>query len=467
MDSITKLDVLHFIMSLLGRSTVIPGSVQEVAAQCLHALTEENVPIIEKIVGNVNYLSLLMELVNDTDISSCLKTIFICGMIPKTYLKPVLTDYIGALHNISLAITGSEEIVPHIMFDSVILPILTSIAKSTALLQGAEGDLSLAPLSLSADQRIFALQTTLEILASIATAVQENAESEFKTDEDGDVELIDEDGAMRDDGDDVDEQALQDMEMVVGDESNAETTVSPSAEAIIRYLVEKTSPMLLSIAQPGPVAVLAIQVRALSVLNNISWTAGTTISEGSSLWSSWVKLAHEIWESCVTSILRSNTADIELADAVVGLSWAVAKSLKGNLDVLQGQHQAFINLYHAANSDELRTKCVGVLGCLGLLQGRIEINKVCLTLNPLCTHEIPLTVIFKEIGVFMMTLITGAPNAPAGPTVEALNAIFDIYADAEFDYDAPVFVNNGFLAHLTKALPNVRITVRISTWLYY
>lgn len=60
-----------------------------------------------------------------------------------------------------------------------------------------------------------------------------------------------------------------------------------------------------------------------------------------------------------------------------------------------------------------------------------------------------------------MTLITGAPNAPANPTVEALNAIFDIYADAEFDYDTPVFVNNSFLAHLTKALPNVRITVRI------
>lgn len=67
-------------MSLLGQSTIVPESVQEVAAQCLHALTEDNDPVIEKIVGNLNYLSLLMELVNDTDISSCLKTIFICGM---------------------------------------------------------------------------------------------------------------------------------------------------------------------------------------------------------------------------------------------------------------------------------------------------------------------------------------------------------------------------------------------------
>lgn len=360
--------------------------------------------------------------------------------------------------------TGPVEAVSHRISDSAILPILTTLAKSTSLLQGVEADLSLTPLSLSADQRILAVQTALEILASIATAAQENAESEFKAGADSDTELIDEDGVMKDEGDDnddVNEQVLQDMDMVVGDESHGEMTVSPSAETTIRYLIGTTSPMLLSIAQPGPGAVLAIQIRALSVLNNISWTAGTAIPEGSSLWPTWGKLAHEIWGSCVTSILLANTADIELADAIAGLSWAVAKSLKGNLDVSQGQHQAFINLYHAASSDELRTKCVGVLGCLGLPQGRIEINKVYLVSNSLCTHEIALTVNVQEIGVFMMTLIAGAHGTSAGPTVEALNAIFDIYPDAGFDYDGPVFVNNGFLAHLSRALPSVRTTVGI------
>lgn len=79
---------------------------------------------------------------------------------------------------------------------------------------------------------------------------------------------------------------------------------------------------------------------------------------------------------------------------------------------------------------------------------------------------IDLTAILQEIGVFMMTLIAGAPTTPAGPTVEALNAIFDIYADAEFDYDEPIFVKNGFLAHLSKALPNVRTTVSAFAWLH-
>lgn len=292
---------------------------------------------------------------------------------------------LGSLHNISLATTSLGEATAHHISDSVILPVLTNIAKSTSLSQRSNGDISLTPLSLSADQRILAIQTTLEILASIATAAQENIGDRLEVDMDGDVDLIDENGVMKgeegENVDDMDEHVLQDMEMVVGDESNSETLALTSVEAVIRYLVEVTSPLLVSIARPGLEAVLAVQIRALSVLNNVSWTAGVTISTESPLWPAWEKLAHEIWGSCVTSILLANTADIELADAVVGLSWAVAKSLRGNLDVSQGQHQAFINLYHAANSDELRTKCVGVLGCLGLPQGRIETNKVGLALN--------------------------------------------------------------------------------------
>lgn len=292
---------------------------------------------------------------------------------------------LGSLHNISLATTSFGEAATHYISDSVILPVLTNIVKSTSLSQRSNGDISLTPLSLSADQKILAIQTTLEILASIATAAQENIGDRLEVDMDGDVDLIDENGVMKgeegENVDDMDEHVLQDMEMVVGDESNSETLALTSVEAVIRYLVGVTSPLLVSIARPGLEAVLAVQIRALSVLNNVSWTAGVTISAESPLWPAWEKLAHEIWGSCVTSILLANTADIELADAVVGLSWAVAKSLRGNLDVSQGQHQAFINLYHAANSDELRTKCVGVLGCLGLPQGRIETNKVSLALN--------------------------------------------------------------------------------------
>ena len=44
---------------------------------------------------------------------------------------------------------------------------------------------------------------------------------------------------------------------------------------------------------------------------------------------------------------------------------------------------------------------------------------------------------------------------------EALNAIFDIYADAAFDYDLPVFVEGGFLEKLKGLYPGLRVKVGI------
>lgn len=43
--------------------------------------------------------------------------------------------------------------------------------------------------------------------------------------------------------------------------------------------------------------------------------------------------------------------------------------------------------------------------------------------------------------------------------VEALNLIFDVYSDAAFDYDLPVFVQGGFLNLLKQILPSVRSMV--------
>jgi len=65
-----------------------------------------------------------------------------------------------------------------------------------------------------------------------------------------------------------------------------------------------------------------------------------------------------------------------------------------------------------------------------------------------------------------MGLITASPQTPAQAVVEALNAIFDVYADAEYQYDSPVFVELQFLKHLEAALPGVRTTVANPPILY-
>lgn len=250
--------------------------------------------------------------------------------------------------------------------DFDIVPILTNFLKSAP------------PASPTHDEQkaLIFKQLVLEILASIATEAADGVLEEALVADQGDeADLMSEDGKDAAAPKELDESLRADMEMVVGDESNQESPGSAEG-TVLHYLIMSTGPVLLSIVKSGAGGLLPIHTRALGVLNNIAWTVDAALSEESGLWERWQKLAHEIWQSCVTPVLVANTADVELAEAVTGLAWAVSKSMRGNLDISQGEHRAFVSLYHAANTDELRTKCVGVLGCLGLVQGRIDVNQV-------------------------------------------------------------------------------------------
>ncbi|PWW76495.1 hypothetical protein C7212DRAFT_357647 [Tuber magnatum] len=413
--AIVKLETLPLLMEILNESSEKLESLHETVARCLYSLTEESDDFVEAIVSDrCDYVSLLLKLRDQS--SPSLKSLYICG----------------SLHNISLALKGTDVAADQEISDFNVVPILTGFLGSAP-----------AASSTDDDQKVLIFkQLVLEILASIATEATDGvSELALRADQDDDMEFVGEDGDGKDAAapEELDGSLRADMEVVVGDESNQESPDSTEG-TVLRYLIINTGPALLSIVKSGTGGSLPIHIRALSVLNNIAWTVDATLSEGSDLWERWQKLAHEIWKNCVTPVLVANTADMELAEAVTGLAWAVSKSMKGSFDVSRGEHRAFVSLYHAANTDELRTKCVGVLGCLGLAQGRIEVN--------------------REIGVFLMTLVAGGANTPANPLVEALNSIFDIYADAEFDYDEPVFIKNAFLDHLSRAIFGVRSAIK-------
>lgn len=64
--------------------------------------------------------------------------------------------------------------------------------------------------------------------------------------------------------------------------------------------------------------------------------------------------------------------------------------------------------------------------------------------------------------MFLVSILSALPptgKTATDPAIEALNAIFDIYADADFDYDEPVFVKHNFLQHLKSILPKVQSMV--------
>ncbi|CAG8521813.1 436_t:CDS:2 [Diversispora eburnea] len=58
------------------------------------------------------------------------------------------------------------------------------------------------------------------------------------------------------------------------------------------------------------------------------------------------------------------------------------------------------------------------------------------------------------VGTFLLTVIKNQVMQLSSPEcmIEALNAIYDIYSDKNFDYDEPVFVRGGYLQLLERVI---------------
>jgi hypothetical protein len=260
--------------------------------------------------------------------------------------------------------------------DAQILPTLTSFIKYTAGLDFSSYD----PTKTSPEDEagLRAAEIALEVVASVATSAGyelEGAEPEPEPD----MEFLgggsgDEDDEMADDM----AELREDMDMTTVEDNS---DLYSGVDKILQYLLESTTPVVILLSKPSsiPASLSRIQLRALSALNNIVWTFDAAIASRSRLSSKWHSHAKAIWKDIIAPVISSNTADITLADAVTGVAWAIAKATGGNLDLPGGAlHKSFISLYQAATTDELRTKCVGVLGCLALAQDKIDVNKVCM-----------------------------------------------------------------------------------------
>ncbi|KAJ1665177.1 hypothetical protein IW140_003550 [Coemansia sp. RSA 1813] len=128
-----------------------------------------------------------------------------------------------------------------------------------------------------------------------------------------------------------------------------------------------------------------------------------------------------------------------------GCMWTLARCVGGCVPVTPEQIKGLIHVYEAAPSAETRVKVVGALGHIARRQpGHIEEN--------------------QHIGTYLLEQVVSRPlmayagpgdnsmpaDVDAEPVVEALDIMFDIYSDMDFDYDEPVFVRGGFLGKLRK-----------------
>ncbi|KAF9782019.1 hypothetical protein IL306_011779 [Fusarium sp. DS 682] len=307
-------------------------------------------------------------------------------------------------------------------------------------------------------------QLALEILASIGTTLNTSAEAEpqkeekaeAKEDEEmGDAEEEFSDGE-EDDGEMDDDELEADMEMVTGADRNEEDSNIDDLP-ILKTLIDNALPELIRIASLSPTddVSLRLQGHALSALNNIAWSVSLidfSDLHNAPIQNAWDPVGRALWTHVIAPILTTDTADIDLATHVTSLAWGVARSLRGRPNTpFADEHRRFIALYQATKGSpaaqnpedpfqSLSVKCIGVLGQLALEPAPSDRN--------------------RDIGTFLITLLAGLPDTPTADAVEALNQIFDIYADEGYSYDTEVFWNNNFLKHLDETVPKVKTMIK-------
>ncbi|KAH8809118.1 hypothetical protein F5884DRAFT_706320 [Xylogone sp. PMI_703] len=450
-QAITKQPIfVNFLFGLLAME-IVPSDIQGEAALCLQTLTEDNEALSQSIVDDGGRLKLLIALKDSGD----LKGVAACG----------------ALHNIfdSLQWFDHTAPVPGASDASLIPTLVKYLDYGNGLTKGANGNAT----ETNPEQ---ILQLALEITASIATTLQEALEHDDREEEefegfDDKEEIAEEDDEMDDGEGEAEngemnvEEIDADMDLVTGDApgDNEDLDNQPTLER----LVQDAAPAIVEIAkslQSRSTEDKTVHGHALSALNNIAWTVSSVdFSTGhlNRLQSSWVSTRRRIWNEIISPVLASNTADIALAASITSLAWAVSRGAQDGLNIRPGEHQKFIALFQASegldkqmgsdqsngakkdsaqeNVDEfqgLGVKCIGVLGRLALDPAPIEVN---------C-----------EIGIFLLGVISSLPNASAANVVEALNQIFDIYADETHACDEAVFWKEGFYKQLEDSLPKVK-----------
>jgi len=457
--------IRRFVFRLVSTAVVTPEIFEETLA-CLMTLSEDNLQLGQAIIGDQEtrcYDELLKfrETLGPRGVLAC-----------------------GVLHNVF----SSLQWLDHSpgkggACDAILVPSLSRNLKqfpsSGATANGHD-----------AGNHTGCVQTTLEILASIGTDLQNALEKgnhaqpgggvgggqeeewegiqgdadAMEVDEssgDGNDNEDDKGGSDEEEGSDDDLDLDADMEKVTGPDEPSPENANLDDLPTLRELIQTAVPQLIRLANIHITSDddIAIQAHAFSALNNIAWTISClefANGENANILAVWAPAAKKIWLKTITPVLDADNADLNLATLVTGLAWAISRSLAGNTPSDGTQHRKFISLYQTTKSNNsadekmggqgegdeqddpfqsLGVKCIGVLGSLARDPAPIKVN--------------------RDVGVFLMTLLDYA-ETPVAEVVEALNQIYDIYGDEDLKCDKEVFWNDGFLRHLEKLVQRLK-----------
>ncbi|KAF9217718.1 hypothetical protein BGZ59_000636 [Podila verticillata] len=483
---VNKLNMIPFLMSFMSNVDKLPPKVIVAAAQCLYTLTDDNPDCRVVFVKNPDYINPLMNILSlnvNAEEELLIKTLA-CGIVIN--LRSIISS------------KASENDFSEI--HSAVLPVLSgalnydlqkastdaAAAAQVVNLQKKDVDLS-KPNQPATDEehalalietRLQTLQLSLELIANICTesveGVDHEDEEEWKDEDDDEMETHDDEdedamnepeSEKKDDG--LDENTMREMEQLAA--ASSETPLDLSGHTIINILVNTIFPALIHLGTPTPLSfpeqtvptpstvaplittqLATTHLRAIEALNNFLLTMADSVP---GKW--WYKHRKADADQCWTWLFQQagavagNGVQVgaeekgqemrgAVLDAIVGCLWTLARGLDAEVPLADFHIPALMGAYTSTTSDSMRVKSIGCLGVIAKRQGAIETN--------------------KAVGEFLMNLLKNNPSTEA--CVEALNAMYDIYADKDFDYDLPVYVQGNFNQELRGMIKMVKFMVR-------
>ncbi|KAF9169583.1 hypothetical protein BGX21_010536 [Mortierella sp. AD011] len=483
---VNKLNLIPFLMSFMSNVDKVPPKVTVAAAQCLYTLTDDNPDCRVVFVKNPEYITPIMNILTlsvNAEQELLIKTLA-CGIVIN--LRSVIvpkdseTDFSSIHSSILPVLSGALN------YD---LQKASAEAAAAAQIANAqkqqEPDLSKPNQPATTEEQTLAaietrlqtLQLSLELIANICTESVEGVEEEeeewkdeaindddMDADDDNEAE-VDNFDEKKDDG--IDENTLREMEQLAA--ATSETPMDLSGHPIINILTNIVFPALINLATPTPLSfppqevptpptvaplvtsqLATTHLRAIEALNNFlltmadavpgKWWYKTRRSEAEQCWTWLFQQAGTVAGKGVKVGAEEKGQEMRgiVLDAIVGCLWTLARGLDANVPLDESHIPALMGTYSSTTSDSMRVKTIGCLSVIARSQGAIETNKV--------------------IGEFLINLLKNNPSTEA--CVEALNGIYDIYADAEFDYDLPVYVQGNFNQELQGMVKMVRFKVR-------
>lgn len=221
------------------------------------------------------------------------------------------------------------------------------------------------------------------------------------------------------------------------EDGDAPEVEEANTDALLTLLLNNVPEVLIHLLQYDE-----FKTGTLTALNNLSWLFATL----KLALEDWALVASKIWEV----ITQNLGGTIEDKISSFGVLWAIITVVHEQIKIENSFITSTITEFNnTANQqtldqdlkEEYLVRLVGFLGTLAQFQGNVERN--------------------AEISQFLFQILDALPATSSKIVIEILDLIYEIYGDAEFDYDEPVFVQGNYLQALQDLTPRIKHSVKL------